>query len=99
MVDFKIDNDYKDDIFKLLCTQRAIAIFHAESKEIIAILRGVSLKAIINACSKSQSNYIIRFLSILPTYIKYPFLDDVVTHIAGNRIRHRLKELVEGWTA
>lgn len=68
-----IDSDYKDDIFKGLCEQRAVAIIHAVSNEIIAILQGVSHKAIIDACSKSQNDYIIKFLSDMPSYIRYPF--------------------------
>ena len=98
MVDFKIDNDYKDVIFKGLCEQRAVAIFRAESNEIIAILQGVSHEAIMNACSKSQNDYILRFLSDLPSYIIYPFLFDTVTYISGNRIRYRLKELITSWS-
>lgn len=94
---FNIDEDYKDNIFKELCEQRAVVIFRAESNEIIAILQGVSYKAIMDACSKSQNDYILGYLSDIPRYIRYPFLYDVITHKAGDRIRKNLKAAIESW--
>lgn len=95
---FDINNDYNDYVFKCLCKQRVVAIYNVKDNNIIAIIAGRSYNAIIDVCSKSQNDYAPVFLSDIPVHIRHPFLDDAVICIAGNMIRRKLKELVEGWT-